>query len=328
MGLLATYSYLNSAFLEVFHYYEVEEPGWLVWLGFVLITSVVWEGNRWMEPKLSALTLSLHPLLRQFLASLILSAVTGWLVTQGLNRVYHGQWLPITDIHLKLSITFALRVNLFLQCINAFLYFVRQSKEKASEAEHLKTVVAQSELQQLRNQINPHFLFNNLNVLSALVMKNQQEANSFIESFATVYRHILEAKDQDLTPLEEELNMLKPYQFLLEKRFGEALVIQFRIPEESHQCYIVPASIQLLIENAIKHNALSVHQPLHITISADPSGQELSVSNKRQSKYKTEKSTGTGLQNIAERYKYATGKSIRVIDAEGVFEVRIPLVKN
>lgn len=324
--ILATYSYANTLFLEVFQFYHIEEPQWLIWIGFVLIVGFVWEGNRLVEKWIQSYPRSIHPLLQQFLISLFLAALGGWLVTTVLQKLFHVHPESARDVEMKLAVVFALRVNLFLQCIHAFLYFIQQSREKEKETEKLKIIAADAELQRIKNQINPHFLFNNLNVLSSLVLSGSQEANTFIESFATVYRQLLAAKDKDLIKLEEEISILQPYTYLLQKRFGENLHMDVQVPEECLTMRVVPASLQLLVENAIKHNVISQQKPLHISIVADPVTNTLKVSNPIQARQNPEPTSGTGLDNIADRYKFAVGKTIGIEQNNGHFVVTIPLV--
>lgn len=324
--LLASYSYVNTLFLEVFHFYNIEEPQWLIWIGFLLIVFFVWEGNRWIEKWVRSRSLSIHPLLQQFLISLFLAALVGWLVVFSLQQLFNVHPSSARDVEMKLGVAFSLRVNLFLQCIHAFLFFIQRSKEKEQESEKLKIVAADAELQRIKNQINPHFLFNNLNVLSSLVLTGSPEANTFIESFATVYRQLLAAKDKDLIKLEEEIRILEPYTYLLQKRFGDGLHLHIQVPQDCLALKVVPASLQLLVENAIKHNVVSHQKPLHIYIQADPEAQTLTVSNPVQARQNTEESSGTGLKNIADRYKYAVGKTIGIQHSKEQFQVVVPLI--
>lgn len=324
--ILATYSYANTLFLEVFQFYHIEEPQWLIWFGFLLIVFLVWEGNRWIEKWVQSRSLSVHPLLQQFLISLFLAALVGWLVTFTLQSIFNVHPSSAREVEMKLAVAFSLRVNLFLQCIHAFMFFIQQSKEKEQESEKLKIIAADAELQRIKNQINPHFLFNNLNVLSSLVLTGSKEANTFIESFAAVYRQLLAAKDKDLIKLEEEISILEPYTYLLQKRFGDGLHLHIQVPQACMALKVVPASLQLLVENAIKHNVVSQQKPLHIYIKADQQARSLTVSNPIQAKQNTEESSGTGLKNIADRYKYAVGKPIGIQNGKDQFEVVIPLI--
>ena len=182
-----------------------------------------------------------------------------------------------------------------------------------------------AELQLVKSQINPHFLFNNLNVLSALVMKNNAEANRFIEAFSKVYRYILANHDKEMVPLKTELDYLQPYIFLLEKRFGEGLTITIHVPPTYREYFIIPAALQMLIENAIKHNIVSKNKPLHINIYSNDD-ENIIVTNNLQEKQLVEKSTEFGLQNIVKRYELVTYKKVKIEKAKDNFTVEIPLL--
>ena len=182
-------------------------------------------------------------------------------------------------------------------------------------------------LQAIRSQVNPHFLFNNLNVLSALVMTKNEEANEFIEAFSSVYRYILNHQEEELVPLQQELDFLEPYIFLLEKRFGEGVRIEKNIPDSYTQYYVVPIALQILFENAIKHNIVSVHLPLVIQVTVDQN-DHIVVRNNLQQKTPAEASTMTGLSNISKRYELTMGRQIRIHQDHDYFEVALPLIQK
>ena len=320
--LLATYSYVNTAFLETFDYYGIREPKLYIWFTFLLIVTVVWEGNRLSEriifSSTSKTNSKIHPLLLLFLASTILSAAGGWLAFYGMSQLVRGQEPQLLAVEAKLSTVFALRVNLFLQCLNGIMFFINHSRQKEIETEALRRTTTQAMLQAIRSQVNPHFLFNNLNVLSALIMTKNDQANEFIEAFSSVYRYILGNQEEELVPLQKELDFLEPYIFLLEKRFDRGLIIEKNIPESYKHYYIIPIALQILIENAIKHNIVSVHQPLVIQVFIDGENN-IVVRNNLQQKAPDEASTMTGLSNISKRYEMTMGRKIRISPGPGCF---------
>jgi LytS/YehU family sensor histidine kinase len=261
-------------------------------------------------------------LLLLFLLSMVLATFTGLGTYFGMAVALK---IPSTDefpIAAKLCLLFALRINLFLHCLNAIKHFLNTSKQKELEAEALRATTAKAQLDAVRSQVNPHFLFNNLNVLSSLVMTQNKDANSFLESFSTVYRYVLKSQDKDIVKLSEEMEFMEPYLFLLQKRFGDGLNVQIDIPASSLHLKIVPMAMQMLLENAIKHNIVSVHQPLQVSICVR-NGQ-LVVSNRLQLKA-ADNSSGTGLKNISERYRLSTGKIITVEKTDDTFTVKLPL---
>lgn len=320
--LLASYSFLNTAYIETFRYYGIEQSNVYIWLVFVIIVGLVWEGNRLLEKWLTRKKTAVHPLLLMFLLSMAIAAIAGLASYHGMANLLNLQTTEALPIEAKLCLLFAMRINLFLNCLNAINFFLISSKQKEVEAEALRATTAKAQLDAVRSQVNPHFLFNNLNVLSSLVMTQNKDANSFLESFSTVYRYVLKSQEKDLVTLGEEMEFMEPYLFLLQKRFGDGLHVSIDIPDSSLTGRIVPLAMQMLVENAIKHNIVSVHQPLNVSISVR-NGQ-LVVCNRLQPKA-PDNSSGTGLQNISERYRLSTGKSITVEKTDDAFTVRLPL---
>lgn len=237
----------------------------------------------------------------------------------------HPYSLKENIIPLKLNITYCWLVNLLYHLINAIFFYFKEYKTTALEAEQLKSITAQAELQLIKSQVNPHFLFNNLNVLAALIMKDNKEANRFIEEFSKVYRYILSNHDKELVELKTELDFIKPYIFLLEKRFNEGLQIKINIDESQLDKLIIPASLQMLIENAIKHNVVSKNKPLLIDVHTN-GNNTIVVSNNLQQKQTVENSTGIGLQNIIKRYRLVSNRHVAIDSNENNFTVALPLI--
>jgi len=328
--LLGTYSYLNITWLETFHYYGIHEDAFFEWLTITMVCLLLWEGNRLIESMLRKrkpiLSFKLHPLLAFFLASLPLAWFSGMIPFHAIAGWYFRKSPEEMRIASKLVTAFAFRVNLFLHSLNALVFYVNRSRQKELEAEALHRSQAQASLQSIRNQVNPHFLFNNLNVLSALIIKKSAEANHFVEAFASVYRYILNTKERELVPLREELEFIQPYLFLLEKRFESGLQVDIQVPESAGTLKVVPASLQMLVENAIKHNVVSAQRPLRLSIRLNGE-HELLVENSLQRKTDVGESTQIGLDNISKRYRLISGKDITVREDLEHFRVVIPLLK-
>jgi len=208
---------------------------------------------------------------------------------------------------------------------NTIIFYFKEYRSTRLEAEELKRFQVQAELQLVKNQINPHFLFNNLNVLSTLVMQNNNEANRFIEEFSKVYRYILNNHEKELVDLKTELHYINPYIFLLEKRFGEGLKVNINIPEHYKDCLVIPAALQMLIENAIKHNIVSRSKPLHIDLHIN-GNHTIVVSNNLQVKPSVENSTEIGLRNIIKRYSLVSNREVIIDSEENEFRVTLPLI--
>jgi hypothetical protein len=205
------------------------------------------------------------------------------------------------------------------------MYAVRGWKQVALEAERLRRENTQAQLDMLRSQVNPHFLFNSLNTLTSLVHDNPDLSVEFIQKLSRTYRYVLEIRDKELIALEEELECLHAYLFMLNIRFGESLVVRINVPDECRQLCLAPLSLQMLIENAIKHNVVSQKRPLHISIACN--GEEIEVRNTLQPKAQEAEGTGTGLENIRSRYRLLARREMRVVDGPNDFIVTLPLIR-
>jgi len=177
----------------------------------------------------------------------------------------------------------------------------------------------------LKNQIKPHFLFNSLNTLATLIPEDSEQSVRYVESLAKVYRYILEIKDKKLISLHEELECIQAYLFMLQIRFGDNLKVQINESGLENKHHIVPLSLQLLIENAMKHNIISNKKPLFIDIEKGKNSN-LIISNNLQKKEQMMPSTGIGLDNINKRYQMISQQEIDVIVTDSKFSVSIPLI--
>ncbi|HLK27629.1 MAG TPA: histidine kinase [Puia sp.] len=327
--ILAVYSYLNSLFSEVYTYYHISFLSYYPLIAFLLITFFVWESNRFLQKILNSSFQNLSGvayLVIFFLSGMITASVLSIAIVRLMNMTLLH--LPSAQLKLpgKLAFTYGTRINLFLHILNAVSFYIGQYKNKQLETEELKRANAQAQLQAIKNQVNPHFLFNNLNVLSTLVMQENPEANKFIEEFSKVYRHVLNAQQQELITLQSELEFINPYIFLLQKRFPESIIIDMHVNPEYLSWQVVPVALQMLVENAIKHNIASRQKPLKIMLSAN-GDKKLTVTNILQEKANDDVSTQIGLQNIAKRYEMITGKSIDIIKTDNRFSVSLPLIE-
>jgi len=192
------------------------------------------------------------------------------------------------------------------------------ARNKDLEKERLKY-----QLEALKNQINPHFLFNNLNTLSELVHSDPNKFQIFIERFADVYRYLLLEKDKDLVKIKTELDFLDSFLFLIEIRFADRIVIDID-SKNLTDFYVAPVILQLLIENALKHNEASKNNPLQLKIFRDT--ENLIVWNSCRLKRTSSYSSGIGLSNIQERYKLLSQKPIQIIETMADFTVKIPII--
>ena len=208
------------------------------------------------------------------------------------------------------------------------LLFLRKWKMAIIEQERLKKEQVQSELFALRSHLSPHFLFNNLNILSALIQVENQPAQDYLDRFAQVYRYVLKNREIELISLSEELRFLESYNFLLRQRFSKALQIDIQVAPSYKDHLLPPLSLQMLIENALKHNKLSEKKPLHIKITTEDEGT-LRVENNLQTKsLPPQEKTGFGLENIRRRYWLIARQIIDCDCTAAVFKVGLPLIKH
>jgi LytS/YehU family sensor histidine kinase len=206
------------------------------------------------------------------------------------------------------------------------IFFMHQLRHSVEETEKLKRETLKAQLDALRTQVNPHFLFNNLNTLCSIIPENPKQATEFVQQLSKVYRHILEVRDDQTIPLNDELEVVRAYAFLLQTRFGGNLEVDIDVASDKLQKRIVPLSLQILMENAIKHNIVSSDKPLRIEVFAK--NGTLVVNNNLQKKNQVIESTGIGLENIRNRYRLLGNKTVDVQEANGNFTVSIPLIEN
>ncbi len=210
---------------------------------------------------------------------------------------------------------------LALGAVYESIRFFQLWKTTAVEKEHLERAHLASQLEGLRNQVNPHFLFNSLNTLTYLIPEAPDKAVRFVQQLSKVYRYVLESRDDRVIPLQTELEFLQSYIFLLRERFGDNL--QVEIGKMDQKCTaIVPLTLQMLFENAIKHNVISTHKPLKIEVFME--NGHLIVRNNLQKKNQVMDSTGVGLQNIRDRYRMLTDQEVEVIASQQYFTVILP----
>lgn len=220
--------------------------------------------------------------------------------------------------HVSLFITFILIV------IFHAIYFYKQTQETKLKQQKIIAGTASAKFESLKNQIDPHFLFNSLNVLSSLIEENPETAQDFTTSLSKIYRYVLEQKDKELVPIEEELDFAQTYMNLLLMRFENS--ITFEIPQKTEipEAKVVPLSLQLLLENCIKHNTASSSKPLHIRIFVE--NGNLVIENNLQKKETLNNRKGVGLQNIVNRYAILTKRVVTIEETSEHFRVQLPIL--
>ena len=305
-----------------------------IFLTTFIITAVIWIGNRyimiWARRRYPQFEQVRRRMLNQSLVMLgytiIATNFLGYLLHDYCNLAYNGYPGHTAQDIIINSNNAAIFSSLTLVAIYESIYFMNELRESIEEKELLKRESLQAQLNALKTQVNPHFLFNNLNTLTSVIPDNPKQAVDFVQQLSKVYRHILEVKDEKTIPLKDELDVLKAYAFLLKTRFGNNLDINIDVADGKMQKKIVPLSLQLLMENAIKHNIVSSDKPLKIDVYAV--NGTLIVSNNLQKKNQVLESTGIGLDNIRNRYKLLSDKIVEVTESNTNFTVAIPLIEN
>lgn len=224
----------------------------------------------------------------------------------------------------RYGLIIGLFTTVFFNVLYAGFYFFEQWKLSLTETERLRKEQIQSQFNVLKNQINPHFLFNSLNTLTNLIVEDQAKAIQFVRHFSTVYRHVLTNQQKEVITLKEELKAANAYIELLKKRFEENIKISVAIPDSYLQQTLPPLTLQMLLENAIKHNIIARHKPLKIDVFIE--NDQIIVQNNLQPKLITNNSTRLGLQNITNRYLLLSNKPPIIKKTNTHFIVEMPLL--
>lgn len=236
--------------------------------------------------------------------------------------------IHISELFLEGEFKTVLNFTVFYSILLAIYFHVRfSSLVKDQQLEEQKVIAGNvsAQFESLKNQLDPHFLFNSLNVLGALIEEDQDKAVEFNNSLSKTYRYILDQKNKELVPIEEELAFAKTYIELLQMRFEDSLVFELPTDIKQEGAKVVPLSLQLLLENVIKHNKASAQRPVHITISEGADGY-LVIKNTLNKKQVLDNRKGIGLENIASRYALLTTKPISIEQSEEYFTVKIPIL--
>lgn len=299
---------------------------------FVLIISVLITAISWYLSRRFGLILwkrypwSKSPLLHIFivLAYILIftSAIIGMvflinLIVDGPNSDY---WQQNKNFHLVILLVFVFSV-----LIHEAVYLFFLWKKELTRVADLEKKNIQSKFEALKNQVNPHFLFNSLGTLSSLINTDQQKAVEYVNEFSKIYRYLLETDNNQIVTLGEELAFVESYVFLQKIRYADGFVFNMNIDPKLHSAYVLPLSLQILVENALKHNTTSSASPLAISLFTDTERMTLQVKNNLQPR-SIGNSTKTGLKNLELRYTGFAGKSISVLKTDDEFIVEIPII--
>lgn len=297
----------------------------IAYLSSLFFTLIYWLGNRQIllavRRRFQRQKDDLNRILVQSALVLVYTLGVGVLAEQSMSLLPALHPTDDSPLLAGLFITF------FILTIYELVWSTTRLKQAKVEAEQLKRANLQTQLDLLKTQVNPHFLFNSLNTLAYLIPDQPDHAVRFVQNLSVVYRSILEMKEKELVSLEEEVTWLKSYIYLLEARFGESLQVEIDLLERYQSRYIVPLALQLLLENAIKHNIVASRKPLYVSISIRDEGEPfVQVKNALQLKNHQEPSTGLGLENIAKRYALLSERALIIEKSDAYFTVALPLL--
>ncbi len=303
---------------------------WQYWLGYVYFIAAafaIWWGNRFIylrqrdyydwfsRPFMRILTMLFGLIF--YTAPLTAAMCAFWFWWSGVPT--ENTVIVTTELINVIAV-------IFITNVYETTFLLKDWEDERLRVVNLEKLKATAELEALKNQVDPHFMFNSLNTLSHFIGKDPEKARLFLENLADMYRYILKSKDVELVQLEEEKRFLQSYLALLQMRFGEALSLKWSLPDNTEGWFIPPISLQILVENAVKHNELSEKSPLPVYIAFE-NGQ-IRVENKKSGKpVFGQNSLAVGLKNLDERFQLITGKGIEVVDEGGVFAVVLPLVR-
>jgi sensor histidine kinase YesM len=307
-----------------------------------LYTVVVWEVNLKIILYIRRLYPSMGKMLRRILTEfsiLVFSIALMVLVITGLLDAVKIWDVDVPLRHYLFDYAVILVSILFLTGIEEAAYMFREWRKTILESEQIKRTTLQTQLDSLKNQVNPHFLFNSLNSLSSLIEEDDQKALSFVDELAYVYRYLLQTNTSELTSLNNELAFIEAYFYLLKTRFGKGISLDIQVSDAAKLLSIPPMTLQLLIENAAKHNITAQRKPLQIQIfdkeivtpsrdgaESTKGGFVLTVANNLQKKQSPVASNRMGLANISKQYALLSHQAIAVEETAETFKVVLPLI--
>jgi hypothetical protein len=290
-------------------------------------TALLWNGSMFIIQY----AMSRYSLFKET-AKLIISQVVGlsvFVVLVELGEIYAVEKLlkvTMTQSGKTALIVGSLLITFMISSIYASVAFFIQWKENLLRTQALEKANLEARYDTLRNQVNPHFLFNSLNTLLMLVNDNPV-ASKYVESISEIMRYMLQSRDKEAVLLRDELKIARDYVFIQQSRFGDKLQVDFDVPEKYYHYATPPLALQMLLENAIKHNVVSKEDPLKVKVYIHEN-QFIVIENTVKAKIDKDPSTGVGLENIHNRYFHLAGKNIVVKQENGKFVVMLPLFEK
>jgi len=282
--------------------------------------------NRFAEKKFPSLSESSKRIVTKSLVYLFVMSPSILLIFFLYDRLHILDYsINIADI--KWGLILGVSVNLVFIGLWEAIYIINKYKESLAEKEMIEKMGTEQEFENLKNQVNPHFLFNCFNTLSSLIEIDRNQAEVFLDELSKVYRYLLRNNEDGISTVENEVKFINSYYQLLKTRYGDGLNMNIEI-DKRYYPYLLPSlSLQLLVENAVKHNIVSKQQPLMVEIFT-AAGNKMVVNNNLQKKQQKEKSTNIGINNIRSKYALMKQKGFQVVEGEKNFMVVLPLIWN
>ena len=321
-GMVIVFVYCRECYTDFANHRSVFIFSGILWV-------VLWKGNElmsdladhrisWMDRPVPRLFLGLflHTFYSVF-AVIILQVLIHWIL--------YGNLVLDLKTNLNYSVP-AVIITLIIALIFTAVRFFLSWRDLAVQHEKLNTEAIASRFAALKNQVNPHFLFNSLNVLTNLVYKDADQSAKFIRKLSEVYRYVLDTQDKEIVPLTEEIAFVQSFVYLQKMRFGKELEVDINVPDKTH-FFVLPLSVQMLVENAIKHNGISRNSPLKISIDIDAA--HVVVKNNLNPKENIDqKKNRIGLENIKSRYQFLSNGEVMINRDPHYFMVKLPLLTN
>jgi LytS/YehU family sensor histidine kinase len=284
-----------------------------------LFSLFIWYYNIYSLPKFTAKRTGKNFLNWRLLLSVLLSIVVMIILVALHQEIF---WATHLDTPVMFEVR-AVLINLIVYMFLHLLFQNYQTQQISFELERTQSLNMGAQYELLKQQVNPHFLFNSLNTLKSMVEMQDPHSADFILKLSDFYRFTLESRKLDLIPIKEELQILQSYTYLLKARFEDGFILTIDIEAKHYEANIPPFTLQLLLENCIKHNVVSIDKPLHIKLYTEH--ERIVVENKIQLK-KGVLSTGVGLDNINQRFKHLINKTIEIDKNETTFKVKVPII--
>lgn len=301
---------------------------WVGYLYFILISFVIWHGNRFLLFKQR----KYYDWFANPLRKLVMLVFANVFYTTPVTIIMLLFWYRFAGFAqpdwevIKLVTLMNVIAVIFITHVYETVFLIKERENDIIRFEQLERAKAEAELEALKSQIDPHFMFNSLNTLAHLIKTDQMKALQFNDYLSDVYRYILMNKDRELVQLREEIDFLNNYFGLLRLRFGTGVELSINGSGEYGQFLIPPISLQILLENAVKHNEVSERIPLHINLRLVDS--KIIVSNRKKLKPPRDQTLRTGLKTLNERYKLITQQEIEINSDDHLFSVSLPLLKT